>query len=289
MKAQDTAMSIFWIASYPKSGNTWLRAFLANVLAPKRPVDVNRLKDFCAIESSIHWAMPLMEPGQSEVLGDRAGMELRQRMQQRILDVNAGRHVFIKTHNRYGTYHGLPLIRPDLTLGAVYLVRDPRDVAVSLKHHWGSGQEDTLNRMETPDAFAAGRMGEQIFEVMGSWSEHVQSWTTPAPKNTIVLRYEDCVADPDKTFGRVARLLKLTQDETVIREAIEATSFSALKKQEEEKGFRERPEKSPAFFRKGKAGGWREALTPKQAERVERKNAQMMKRFGYAFEHIEGP
>jgi hypothetical protein len=280
-------MGIFWVASYPKSGNTWMRTFLANVLSPERPVPLDVLGRFCTSEASAHWARPFHDIDQKDLPMDRTGMEVRQKVQESIVKLNPKSHVFIKTHNKYGMYEGLPLIRPDLTVGAVYMVRDPRDVAVSLQHHWNHTIDRVIDQMAQSDLGLNGKIGEQIFEVMGSWSDHVRSWTAPKPKNTLVLRYEDCLADPESTFGRLAKMLKLTQDESIIREAIEATSFDQLKRQEQEQGFSERPEHASAFFRKGKAGGWRESLRPQDVKRIERKHAAMMKRFDYEPEYVD--
>ena len=166
-------------------------------------------------------------------------------------------------------------------------MRDPRDVAVSLVNHWGMDIDATIKHMGQHDLGLDAKLGEQMFEIMGSWSDHVRSWTTPKPKNTLVLRYEDCLSDPLGTFGRLAKMLKLTQDEGVIMEAIEATRFDRLKKEEEEKGFRERPEASKAFFRSGKSGGWRKGLTPNDVRRIEKDHAVMMKRFNYELEYAE--
>jgi hypothetical protein len=264
-----------------------MRAFLANVLSPTRPVDLDSIAAFCTSESSAHWAWPFVDIKQVEVLPNREGMELRQKIQQRIVDLNEHQHVFIKTHNRYGAHEGLPLIRPDLTVGAVYLLRDPRDVAVSLTHHWSMTVDQVIEVMETDTIGTQPQIGQQIFEIMGSWSGHVRSWTQPKPKNTLVLRYEDCVADTFGTFGRLAKMLKLTNDDNVIREAVEATAFKNLKKQEEEHGFRERPEKAKAFFRSGTAGGWRNVLRPQQVKRIEKAHSAMMQRFNYEPEFVD--
>jgi hypothetical protein len=218
---------------------------------------------------------------------DREGMELRQKIQKRIVELNKDKHVFMKTHNRYGTHQGLPLIRPDMTVGAVYLVRDPRDVAVSLTHHWAMTIDQVIEVMGTDTIGTQPQVGQQIFEIMGSWSSHVRSWTMPKPKNTLVLRYEDCVSDTLGTFGRLAKMLKLTQDDEVIREAVEATAFKKLKQQEETKGFRERPEHAKAFFRSGVAGGWRDVLRPQEVKRIEKQNSAMMQRFNYEPEFVD--
>ena len=166
-------------------------------------------------------------------------------------------------------------------------LRDPRDVAVSLTHHWAMTVDQVIEVMGTDTIGTQPQVGQQIFEIMGSWSSHVRSWTMPKPKNTLVLRYEDCVSDTLGTFGRLAKMLKLTQDDEVIREAVEATAFKKLKQQEETKGFRERPEHAKAFFRSGVAGGWRDVLRPQEVKRIEMQNSAMMQRFNYEPEFVD--
>jgi hypothetical protein len=275
---------IFWVASYPKSGNTWMRAFLANMLLAKdRPLSLNEIGEACASEANIHWYTPLIDAGENSVdaLPAERIMELRQRAQQRIAGVNKN-DVFIKTHSFNGRYLGYPLIRADHTMGAVYIVRDPRDVVVSAADHWGLTLNEMIDCLGAPESETAPMPGRQVFEKLSSWSWHVKSWTgQKLPWPTLVYRYEDLLADPVKQFGQLAKGIGLSKDPARIRQVVEWTSFKQLQTMESEEGFVERSDFSERFFRAGKAGQWRQHLTSGQVARIEHDHGEQMRRFGY--------
>jgi len=97
-----------------------------------------------------------------------------------------------------------------------------------------------------------------------------------------VMRYEDMLAEPQKTFGALARHLLFKPTETELDDAIDRSSFERLREQEEKAGFRERPEKAERFFRDGRAGQWKEVLTSQQIQRIVDAHGEQMKRFGGA-------
>jgi hypothetical protein len=274
---------IFWIASYPKSGNTWMRAFLANLLLAKdRPLSLNEIGQACASEANIGWYAPLLtgEEATPETLTHQRIMELRPRAQQRISDVNKN-NVFIKTHNVHGAYLGYPLIRDDLTLGYVYIVRDPRDVLLSAADHWGLTIDEMLDCLGDAGSETAPMPGRQVFEKISSWSMHATSWSRGNMRNRVILRYEDLLYDPIKHFTKLGRGLGLSRDRERIRQVIEWTSFRKLREMESTEGFVERSDNQQRFFRSGTAGNWRKQLTPKQVARVEREHGDTMRKFGY--------
>jgi len=120
-----------------------------------------------------------------------------------------------------------------------------------------------------------------VFELQCSWSRHVESWTGRPHRALHVMRYEDLHLRPLETFGGLVGFLGLPPDRDRLRRAIELSSFKALRKQEEEHGFRERSTAQERFFREGKAGGWREKLTRAQVETMVAVNEAPMRRFGY--------
>jgi hypothetical protein len=186
----------------------------------------------------------------------------------------------LKTHNIYGAVNGLPTINPAASAGGIYIVRDPRDVAISLSRHLGSTVDRAIEVMETP-GFSTSNDPETVFEIWGTWSQHVQSWTsTPDPAN-LVIRYEDMMGTPTATFTAVARHLRQPATDAQIAEAIELSSFDKLKRQEEERGFRERSERAERFFATGKSGAWRGKLTPAQVAAIVDAHGPMMARHGY--------
>jgi hypothetical protein len=96
------------------------------------------------------------------------------------------------------------------------------------------------------------------------------------------MRYEDLLAEPSETFAALARHLLIDFTPRQLRKAIERSSFARLQAQEREKGFRERPKVSVQnFFREGRAGQWKEVLTPAQVERIVQDHGEQMRRFGY--------
>jgi hypothetical protein len=159
-------------------------------------------------------------------------------------------------------------------------VRDPRDVAVSYSRHLGRPIDWVIGFMANPRA-AAGGDGVKVHELLSSWSIHVASWTERKNKRLHIMRYEDMLEDPAASFGAMLRFLGSDPPEDRLDRAVRHSAFAALKAQEQEKGFAERPDGAQAFFHTGRAGGWREALTPAQAIRIERDHATEMRRFGY--------
>lgn len=107
------------------------------------------------------------------------------------------------------------------------------------------------------------------------------SWTREPHPAIYVMRYEDMLAEPQKTFGALARHLLFTPSESELGDAIDRSSFERLREQEEQDGFRERPDVAERFFRDGRAGQWREVLTPTQIQRIVDAHGEQMQRFGY--------
>jgi hypothetical protein len=116
---------------------------------------------------------------------------------------------------------------------------------------------------------------------MLDWSSHVRSWIDAPGLNVHVVRYEDLLADPMQYFGAVARFLDLPDEPEGLARAIDASRFEELARQEQASGFRERSRTAERFFRSGRAGGWREALSDAQVGQVVGAHAPVMRRFGY--------
>ena len=270
---------LVWLASYPKSGSTWLRAFLHNFIRqPESPYDINSLMDLSTGESGAslyrrHDPRPASQYSIADV------QRMRPLVHRDLTQVHPGL-VFVKTHNASLLVHGIPLVTPDVTAGAIYLVRDPRDVAVSYSHHTGKSIDETIAIMADPEA-ATGGDDRKVYERLSSWSIHVHFWTRRPDPRLLVLRYEDLLRDPGRAFGEVIRFLGMEPPEDRLGRAISFSTFDVLREQEQRSGFAERPESAAAFFRAGKSGQWRDALTPAQAARIERDHEAEMRQFGY--------
>ncbi len=270
---------IVWVASYPKSGNTWARAFLHNHMRLRNgesgEQDINEMARFSTWElDKKRYAHFLgYEPQNDQHRREIAAT--RHAVQQQIADSVDG-VIFIKTHNSLVMDRGHPTINFAVTAGALYVVRNPLDVAISYSHHAGA-----IVRMGEKDAENHGS-DLAVYEVHGSWSQHVWSWTRNPHRALHVVRYEDMLTDPRKTFAGILEHLRLTSTRRHLLKAIERSSFAKLQAQELEKGFRERPPKADQnFFREGRAGQWKDVLTPAQVDRLVRDHGEQMQRFGY--------
>ncbi|MGF1591838.1 MAG: sulfotransferase domain-containing protein [Kiloniellaceae bacterium] len=271
---------ILWLASYPKSGNTWMRAFLANlILDEPEPLPLKRINEVCSSEPNEVWFKPLTSKPVRE-LSEKRIAALRVKAQERAVSLN--KNVMpMKTHSLYGKDHGYPTISVKASVGVIYIVRDPRDVAISAADHYGLTIAQAIEMMADKTSRGRGMAGNTVHELMGGWSDHVRSWLRWKHSPILVLRYEDMLADALGQLGMVARKLGITQDDARIRRAVEFSSFKTLQKQEAESGFIEKSVHSQRFFRSGCAGGWRDTLTPAQAAAIERAHAEQMRRFGY--------
>jgi hypothetical protein len=270
---------LIWLASFPKSGNTWMRAFLHNLLRdPKDDYDINRLGEFSFSDSTPHFYQTYLTKPPKEWTNQEV-MQTRWKAQRDIGRMSTD-DVFVKTHNAHVEFDGLPMIHMDLTAGAFYVVRNPLDVCISLADHYGAGIDDSIRIMGDPNSGTP--TGEQlVFEVHKTWSTHVLSWTNQPGPWLHIIRYEDMLKKPVVAFSRAARFLGLNPPRDRLERAIERSSFKSLRAQEDEKGFRERSYKAEKFFRVGKAGQWRTALSQAQIERVVEAHKEQMERFGY--------
>jgi Sulfotransferase domain len=280
--AEAPRSGIVWLASYPKSGNTWTRAFIHNLVhvtsGETQAQQINELNQFSATSA----AKVLFD----EILGPSATDEhleqiaaARSRVQQHLSDLVEGL-IFVKTHQALAVDRGYLTINFSVTAGAIYIIRNPLDVAISYAHHLSKPIDAAIDLMNLKNMETAGT-DKQVYELYGSWSQHVLSWTRKPHRAIYVMRYEDMLAEPQKTFGGLARHLLFTPNEDQLADAIDRSSFERLRDQEEKDGFGERPKKAERFFREGRTGQWKEVLTPAQIKRIVDAHGEQMQRFGY--------
>lgn len=272
--------NIVWLASYPKSGNTWLRAFVANLVANSPdPVPLAHLPRYGDDEARAE--LYSQAAGRPSTELDAAQIcALRPRVQQRIAREAPGT-TFVKTHNLNGEFDGHPLHDWSVSAGAVYVVRNPLDVAVSMPHHFGLTVDQSIDFLANEDTASLNER-RWVTQILGSWSTNVRSWADAESARILVLRYEDLLAKPAKHFGKVARMLGLDSNPKRVARAIEHSSFATLSGIERRDGFVEASELTNAkFFRVGRANQWREGLTRDQALRIIRRHREVMERFDY--------
>ena len=139
--------------------------------------------------------------------------------------------MFVKTHNASLLVEGVPLMTPEVTAGAIYIVRDPRDIAVSYSRHLGRSLDATIAFMADPEA-ATGGTDVKVYERLSSWSIHVHFWTRNPNPLLHVIRYDDMLAAPEATFARVVRFLGEEPPADRLARAIRFSAFDELRRQE---------------------------------------------------------
>lgn len=271
--------SLFWIASYPKSGNTWLRIFLANyLLGGDEPLSINKagvlgLSDGDARHYERANGGPYNQSDAAQTVALRSRF-LRQ------ANHSGPKVALVKTHCYNSTIDGTPLIPPQISRGAVYVIRHPGDVALSFASHYGLSLDDTIDRMAEPQAIVGGGEGTAM-QFTSDWSSHATSWDASHALGSKVFRYEDMHENPRATFGAILKHIGVAIDAKKLTRALKHSSFEELQKQERRDGFVENTPHQPFFFRKGKTGRWQKKLSSDQIQRLESAHGPAMKRFGY--------
>ncbi len=280
---------IVWLASYPKSGNTWMRVFLSNyLLNGEAPADINDLKGG-SIASSRAWFdewVGIEASSLNETLVESLRPEA-----YRCMAREESNTIYMKVHDSWSlTVKGEGLFPADVTAGVVYIVRNPLDMAASCANQWGLDIQNAVKCLCDPEFVRSSSqeaLADQLAQKMGTWSNHVASWLECSQLSVHVVRYEDLQHDPARFFGNVVRYLGLDFDETRVGRAVKFSSFKGLQLQEMVKGFSERPTVSKVFFRKGIVGGWQEELSTDLVKRIINVNGETMRRFGYLDENYQ--
>ena len=284
---------VVWIVAYPKSGTTWLRAVLTNYLQDQpHAASINALVGDMGVSARDNFDQ-LIGLDSSDLRADELVRHLprfRELLADALLAAPAdacrdspGRRVFAKSHEPFEASDG-PRFSPIGIACAIYLVRNPLDVAVSYAHHLQEQIEQTVRRMNDPaarDLPAVGGIGKLLPNPLGTWSENVASWLQQSAVPTCVARYEDLLTDPIAGFGRIVRFAGLKWQADRLAHAVEQASFNRLCAQEAEQRFGEGRRTTPTFFRAGVAGGWRDVLTQDQVQALVAAHRPMMARLGY--------
>jgi aryl sulfotransferase len=286
-----------WLASYPKSGNTWFRMLVANLSATDgKPVDINDLPERGGIASArepfdhlllidsgllTHDEIDCLRPRVYEELAHGAADDEYDKPEA------APQVRFVKSHDAYTfTRKGEPLLAGRRGAdGAIVIARDPRDVAPSFASHSNIGVDDAitfLNDANGTFCAKAHRQHSQLRQLLPGWSGYMASWLDQRDIPAHLIRYEDLKADTIGTFRRALDFAGRAASNDDLRRAVAFADFAELRRQERDKGFRETPrQQGGLFFRRGETGGWRKELSAEQVARIEAAHAPMMRRLGY--------
>ena len=284
---------IIWLASYPKSGNTWLRFYIISLLMGKKTdLNLNHLRAILAYPHSTQFKdlisnlFDLDEIARNWIVSQKK--------------INSNRNLrFFKTHNMLGKYKGYPFTDSENTLATIYIVRDPRNVITSVKNHYSLSSYDEAKKFIFNDKQILALSDRQknlyvksgifpLTQFVGSWKSHYLSWQN-MKKNYLLVRYEDLVENSKEEFTKIANfvgnLLKVKFTEDQIDTAINLSSFDKLQKMEKKNGFTEsnidREGKRNKFFFLGPRNDWRKFLDKNISNDIEKEFEEEMKELKY--------
>lgn len=278
-----------WLASYPKSGNTWFRILIHCLdLEPGATLDINRLgiqiaaarvpfEDATLIDSAI------LTRAEVECLRPR----IHERPNPAIGELgNQAATEFVKTHDAYSlTPLGEPLLAGARgAKGAILIVRDPRDLVSSLAVHKHVGVDEAIAFLDSPDAAFGdkpGGLARHLYQQLGRWSDHVAGWLNQRDISLHLVRYEDLRRDTARVLRDAMAFAGRAVSPEQVERAVRLADFGALQAQEARSGFRETARNATVFFRRGEAGAWRDELTPRQTRDIEVAHGPMMATIGY--------
>lgn len=196
--ADQPSGQIFWIASYPCSGNTWLRLFVMHLLQEVGAIE-DKNADLGDLVGLIPWDIHanLYSEATGKELADMSAAEISKARVtvHKLLIAKAQGNLFAKTHAANGAINGWPSFDASMIWGAAYLVRNPLDIVVALAERLGLSQEHVVRTMSTPGYVHVG-MDRGAVEPYGSWSENFNGWVQSGLQNLLLMRFEDLIRDP---------------------------------------------------------------------------------------------
>lgn len=235
-----------FLVSYPKSGNTWMRFLIGNLLYQDRPTTF----------SNIELKVP----------------DIYQNSNRKLLQISPPR--ILKSHEYFDPRYKK----------VIYIVRDPRDIAVSYYYHCIKFR---VIKQEVKIARFLNQFIEGKIDNFGSWEKNVGSWlgARKGDPDFLLLRYEDIVKDTPDALKKIAIHLEIDVTDKSIVRATELSSFEHMKKIETKQANEWKPtkksKKNLRFVRNGQCGGWIKELRKEESEKIENSWKDLMFMFGY--------
>ena len=251
---------IIWIASYPKSGNTWIRSFLSSYIYTKgKKFNFSDLKQIRAFPSDPEINFLKNKYGKFKFTHMAENWD---NFQKNI--IKKRKFTFLKTHNALIDVKNFSFTNLENTIGLIYVIRDPRDVAISYASHLNIDLKKTTHHMINPN-LAEKTVDNYDKTLITSWSNHYNSWKN-LPLKKIIIRYEDLIDKPEETFLKIvqylSQIINLEKDMGLIKKSVKNVNFDNLKNLETIYGFTENksPNRDNKFFNEGKKEQWKKKL-----------------------------
>ena len=282
---------IFWIASYPKSGNTWLRILLASYFYTKDGIyDEKVLKNIDQFPQKKFFDSFNFD---QKIPTDTIKFWIK--AQEKI---NQDRKLkFFKTHNTFGKLNNFDFTNIENSIGCIYIVRDPRNIITSLKNFYEMNDDQAFKWITNKnqyiyDVYKFKTIGYSNFQFISSWDTNFESWKIQKQIPIKVIRYEDLLNETYNVFYDVIKFIHKTinSEEKIfknkIKNAVSSSLFSKLKEKEKKEGFSEAPKskllnsKIP-FFNLGPNNNWKKILNDNLKDRLNNTFKKKLKELSY--------
>ena len=274
---------IIWLASYPKSGNTWVRGIIASLIYSKDGIfNFDMLKKVSLFPKRLYF---------KEFTDDYSNLK---KISKYWIDVQKkinsdGKLRIFKTHNGNYNFLGNDFTNKENTTGIIYVVRDPRNIITSIANHYQLNLKESTNFLLDEKKFLFNLNDnndlseENIITLLGSWKTHYNSWKIAS--NSLIIRYEDLLFNTeleiDKLSKFIKKFIKFEVDDKKIQNILKNTSFDKLKKMEEKEGFEESSNTNIKFFNLGPNNNWKNVLNEKLIHNIEKNFNKEMKELRY--------
>ena len=279
---------IIWLASYPKSGNTWLRSLLASYYFSKDgSFDFKLLDNIDQFPST-----QFFRDKKDTFLAPEDTSNLWLREQEKINQDNKIR--FLKTHNALCKINSNSFTNEKNTLAGIYIIRDPRNIATSLANHYQVNVYKAFDFMKDEKKALIEKVNERYlgFVPILSWALHQESWIKCTKFPILTIRYEDLQLQTFQTFIKVIKFInKLSNlenliNETKAKQSISSCEFEKLKKLENKNGFSEamvdkKTKKKISFFNLGRENDYKRLLQTNLIDEMSSLYNQQIKKFNY--------
>lgn len=280
---------IIWIASYPKSGNTWLRSLISSYYySEKEHFNQNFLPNISQFPQEKYFKSFNYDP---RVVTDTVKFWISA---QEIINKDK-KFKFFKTHNVLGAINNSKFTDKKNTIGCIYVVRDPRNVLTSLQNHYEMSKEEALNFMLNENKFIydhSVKNDYSNFQFISSWEKNYQSWINQKNFSVITIKYEDLINDTLETFKKVIEYIKLitkSQEGYNYKKAensIQSTSFEKMRNIEKKDGFTEsilskNESRKIPFFHLGPKNDWRNIFDENYQKKLNLIFKQNLKELNY--------
>lgn len=278
---------IIWLASYPKSGNTWVRSIISSLIYsddgnfnfeklkkiqqfPEKKFFKDLIKDFRNFdEITKHWI----------TAQDKVNLD--------------GNIKFFKTHQGQYNVSNNYFTNKKNTLAVIYIVRDPRNLIKSLANHFSLSADEACEFLTSPEIIGNGKSWEEkqdgMYNLLGKWNDHYNSWTS-FKENLLLIKYEDLISSPINELEKIIKFLEKYLDfkttDNKNKKILESTSFENLKNMENKGFFKEnvlnkKTKSKVNFFHLGPQNNWRNNFDKKTIIKIESSFEKEMKELNY--------